>query len=174
MASKVMPQGRVLRSVGHAIVVGMVQVRAEITQPIIPPALRLRSMVESWERQCLIAPGVAAPLLRPDTCALEQMARPPHRIRLLEGPGYVGAAIVLAAGILLTNGGGTGPLLLAGSLVMVAVRPNRPRARRPSAPRHRAHPPRAHRAARARPALRPFSFSFNHEADHECHREESP
>ena len=135
------------------IVLAMVQIRVETAPAITRSPLRLRNMVESWERQGLITPEVAAPLLRRESRAPKPRAKPPYRARVLERVGYLGAGVVLAAGILLTIGGGTGPLLLAGSLAMVAIRPHRPIPRRPYSPRHRADPPpranRVHAGPRA-------------------------
>jgi hypothetical protein len=120
----------------HVIVVNMTE-------------LRLRGMIESWEREGLIAPEAAAQLLRPGGRGPKPRADAPERIQVGEGLGYLGAAVVIAAGMLvaITPHGGAGSLLLAGLLVMVAMRRARPqRSTVPDAgvPRHRAsHPAQA-------------------------------
>jgi len=148
MARQVVPHGRFSAGIGHVIVVVMVHLLAENTRPLAQQPMRLREMVQSWERRGLIPSEIATPLLRPDAAALTLVPTPPNQARVLRRLGYLGAAIVFAAGVLLTVGGRPGPLLLAGSLVMVAIRPIGLNHSRPSAPRHRAGPPPGARRAR--------------------------
>jgi hypothetical protein len=107
---------------------------------------RLRALIESWERDGLIRPDVAAEALRPETRhTAPTTATAP--VRRLEVIGYLGTIPVAAAGLLLAaSNAGPGSLLLIGLLIALAaprvmrigsIRTITPRGG-DSAPRHRA------------------------------------
>lgn len=111
--------------------------------------MRLRALIESWEREGLLAPGLAAKALKAQPGQADPMIQQSLWDRQLEIIGYVGAVPVGLAGLLLAGSGvGVSSLFLIGLLIAVAS----PRAVRGStwrpvyiphasprqAPRHRA------------------------------------
>lgn len=100
--------------------------------------LRLRTMIESWERNGLIGPDVAARALTPRCEQPETTSRPPRRRGPLVWIGYLVAIPVPTVLVLIDAYVGPGTLLLMGLLVVVAsptgrstVRPQ-PRDQRPT------------------------------------------
>lgn len=111
-----------------------------------PP--RLPNLIDGWVRDGLISAHLAMKVFSPSIGMPDTRTATPDspHVRPTEFPGYVGAAIIIAGGLLILfdDGVSLGTRLLVGVLVMIALRHtmrpapiSRRWASRPAPPRHR-------------------------------------